>query len=68
MPRRKRDLRGQQVTPTTLYMRTSIHKKLASLVPPNGTLVETVEQMTEYLYDRRERRKNNQHNPEISPS
>ena len=39
-----------------------MHKKLESLIPVDGTLVETVEQMTEYLYHRRQRKLEGQHN------
>lgn len=65
MPRKKRDLRGEQIRPVTLKLRAIVHDKLESLVPVGGSLVETVEQMTEYLYHRRQRRADRQHNEKI---
>lgn len=65
MGRRKRDLKnGEAVTGVTMLIRSSVHKKLVSLIPTDGSLVETVELMTEYLYARRRFKLDKQHNAE----
>lgn len=61
MARKRRNLQGQKVVNLMIKMRSSTYAKLKSLVAADGTLVETVEQMTEYLYYRRHRR-DHQHN------
>ncbi len=62
MKRKKRNLQGEQIRPVTLELRATVHDKLDSLVPAGQSLVETVEQMTEYLYYRRQRKRDNQRN------
>jgi len=66
--RLKRKLDGEQITPTTLKMRASVHEKIESFIPPGGSFVQTVEEMAEFLYKRRERKRDKQHNLEEKSS
>ena len=53
MPRKKRNLQGEQMRPVTLKLRAAVMDKLEALVPLNGSLVETVEYMTELCFKQR---------------
>lgn len=64
--RQKRQLNGKIIKTTTIRMRASVRDKVDSFTPPGGSFVNTLEQMVEYLYARRQRRREKQHNRENS--
>lgn len=57
MPRVKRNLANEEIRPTTLYLRASVHDKILALAGPSGSKVAIVEEMVEYLFARKLRRK-----------
>jgi activator of 2-hydroxyglutaryl-CoA dehydratase len=61
---------GEEIVQTTLRMRASVREKLNALIPAGGSVVETIEQMTEYLFAKRMKRvqgPDSQHNAKEFP-
>jgi hypothetical protein len=70
MSRSKRPMKGEEIVQTTLRMRASVRDKLNALIPAGGSVVETIEQMTEYLFAKRMKRvhgPDSQHNAKEFP-
>jgi hypothetical protein len=57
MPRIKRNLADEDIRPVTLKLRASVHDKILLMAGPSGSKVGVVEDMVEYLFARRLRRK-----------
>lgn len=59
MARAKRNLVNEEIRAVTLKLRASVHDKMLALAGPSGSKVKIVEEMTEYLFERRQKRISN---------